>query len=252
MPTLSNTTRYGQNKSAKAPMPKRIYFAPYQTARWLHRWHGRCAVCGLACYQGVICQSCLSTIPRQLPPRQISIGTDAMTKTMRLYPISHYQYPINRLIARLKDHEDMQALMVLDALIRTLPKPQACHADNTIIIPVPTTTSRIRERGFDPVLLLAKQLAHHWQIPIWQGVVRHDGAAHQRGLDRQQRLTNIQGDFEMIAQVQATYAIVFDDVVTTGATIQAVAKALLVRQPTLKLMAICMAHGSSSMGLPTV
>lgn len=253
MPTLPNMTNVGQSKSAKAPVPKRIYFVPYQTARWLHRLHGRCAVCGLARHQGVICQACQSVIPQRVPARQLTLDTAmTTTRTVRLYPVSYYQYPVNRLITRLKDHEDVVALMALGELLRTMPKPSVCHADNTVIIPVPTTASRIRQRGFDPVLLLAKHLAHQWQLPIWQGLIRHGGKVHQRGLDKQARMANIQGDFEMIGRVQATYAIIFDDVATTGTTMQAIAKAVLAKQPTLKLMAICMAHGSPMMGLPVV
>lgn len=140
-------------------------------------------------------------------------------------------------------------MLALYALLAKLPRPKGCTAQNTVIMPIPTTKSRIRERGFDPVLILAKFLAWHWQLPLWQGMARHDGMRHQRGLDREARLTNTQADFYLLAPVPARQVIIFDDVVTTGATMASAAKVLLDGAPKPNMIAVCLAHGSADFRL---
>ena len=87
-------------------------------------------------------------------------------------------------------------MLALYALIAHLPKPDYCHAGNTVILPIPTTQERMRQRGFDPVAILAK---FFWRgtgnYHFGRGVARHDGKRHQRGLTRHERLVNTQTDF---------------------------------------------------------
>lgn len=168
-----------------------------------------------------------------------------LDRSFYLYCATFYQYPINHAINRFKDHEDLSAFMVLLHAIHQLPKPVGCHQHNTVLVPIPTTDKRLMRRGFDPVMMLIKALSHHWGLPIWQGLYRVDDTDHQRGLDRQSRLDNIQDAFIMNAPPPVPQVILFDDVATTGATLKAAAATMWAYSLDVKLLAVCVAHGSA-------
>lgn len=227
--------------------PKRVWAPPYYGSMLLARWRRRCTICQRSHDEpALICQACLAQIPLKIAPVKISLSEHTH---LPLYAISHYQYPVNALITRYKDHEDSEALMALIGLIHTLPPPKLCHPSTTVIIPIPTTAHRLQERGFYPVLSLAKHLAKHWRLPIWLGLKRRDGKLHQRGLDRQARLQNPKSDFYLAAKLPVQQVILFDDVATTGATLAAAAGVIKERHPTAKILAVCMAHGTAAFGL---
>lgn len=96
-----------------------------------------------------------------------------------------------------------------------------------LIIPVPTATTRIRQRGFDQARLLARELAKYARQPCINALVRQN-QAHQVGASRQQRLQQLAGAFRVTKprQVKNAYILLIDDVVTTGATLEAAAAAL--------------------------
>ncbi|SIR72665.1 comF family protein [Moraxella cuniculi DSM 21768] len=251
-----------QKSAPDNPVVWTVQYVHYQMAVWLHRLHRHCSICGQRqSVAQLICQHCMARIATKLAPESIPLDmvgdldgrpsanqSDNVAATwLRVYPISYYQYPINFLIKKFKENEQLTALLALYGLIMTLPKPIGCHAKNTVILPIPTTTSRIRRRGFNPVLTLAKCLAKHWGLPIWQGVARHDDSQSQRGLDRKQRLNNTM-DFYLCQAIPACQVIIFDDVLTTGATMASVARLLRGQNDKVRLLGVCLAHGTPKHG----
>ena len=98
---------------------------------------------------------------------------------------------------------------------------------DTLVISVPSTTSRIRERGYDHAKLLARDVAAHISLVQDSPVVRL-GQAHQFGASRRVRLAQLQDAFLVTrsAAVKGKQILLIDDVVTTGATLEALAKIL--------------------------
>lgn len=100
--------------------------------------------------------------------------------------------------------------------------------DVDFIIPVPLGSKRFQERGYNQVLLLARPLAWNLDIPLKrQALSRVRETRSQVGLSREERIVNVQNAFD--AKKQVVYGkriLLMDDVVTTGATINACAKAL--------------------------
>ncbi len=99
------------------------------------------------------------------------------------------------------------------------------------LVPVPLSSKRERQRGFNQSAKLAWALAEHWRLPVWCDVlrrVRHTQT--QTRLTPGDRLRNVSGAFA--AQTSArnvllgSHVIVVDDVVTTAATLNACAAAL--------------------------
>ncbi|UNU73744.1 ComF family protein [Moraxella nasovis] len=186
-----------------------------------------------------LCETCHNLTTWQVPMAKIPTSN----RKLPLFAASFYQYPINHALNAFKDKEHLPSFLMLIHALNLLPKPEGASRHNTVIIPVPTTNQRLKHRGFNPTLALARYLSYHWKIPVWQGVVRIDDASHQRGLDRDKRLKNIKNAFYVSKVLSVKQAVLFDDVVTTGATLSAMASALWQTDPDLKMLAVCVAHG---------
>jgi len=95
-----------------------------------------------------------------------------------------------------------------------------------VVLAVPLHPSRLRERGFNQALELARHCAHDLDVPLRRGLCRRLRAtAVQSTLDRRRRHGNLRGAFAS-AGVPRHVALV-DDVMTTGSTVAEVTRALL-------------------------
>ena len=88
---------------------------------------------------------------------------------------------------------------------------------------MPLHPQRARERGFDQAGWLARRLARRLGVPLVRAE-RHRDTPSQRGLDRGERRRNVRGVFRVEAPLPARVALL-DDVMTTGATLNALALA---------------------------
>lgn len=95
------------------------------------------------------------------------------------------------------------------------------------IVPVPLHSTRLRERGFNQALELARPIARGWNVPILANhVYRARATAPQSQLDLKTRLTNVRGAFAVKRPIQARHVAIIDDVVTTGSTVTEMARIL--------------------------
>lgn len=104
-------------------------------------------------------------------------------------------------------------------------------AGGDLLVPVPVHASRARERGFDQAELLAEVVARDLGLPMLAAVERGRATVAQFHLDRAARSVNVRGAFRVrpvaAGQVVGRWAILIDDVVTTGSTLAECATALL-------------------------
>ncbi len=97
-----------------------------------------------------------------------------------------------------------------------------------IIVPMPLHWRRRWERGFNQSELLAREIGRRWNIPVRKAVRRVRPTAPQAGLTNAKRRANVAGAFGLKRRVRLEGArvLLLDDVLTTGATAAACARAL--------------------------
>ncbi|HYQ47947.1 MAG TPA: phosphoribosyltransferase family protein, partial [Thermodesulfovibrionales bacterium] len=96
------------------------------------------------------------------------------------------------------------------------------------IIPVPLTHDGLRERGFNQSLLLGYHLAKKKRLPLNIDILRKvQNTAPQVGLSAKERTANVRTAFVCTGRVADMNILLIDDVMTTGATVNACAKQLL-------------------------
>lgn len=136
-----------------------------------------------------------------------------------------YAAPVDRLLPRFKFHDDLAAGALLAQLMAQAfadaPRPGA-------LVPLPLHRARLRVRGYDQALELARPLARALDLPLAAGaLVRTRATAPQSRLDADARRRNVRDAFAVRADAALpAHVALVDDVMTTGATLRAAAHAL--------------------------
>ena len=97
-----------------------------------------------------------------------------------------------------------------------------------LVVPVPLSPSRLRDRGFNQATLLAEQVADSVHGRLTPNVLTRRNRPAQSTLSATARLANMAGVFACAApgEVRGKRVLLVDDVVTTGATVSACADTL--------------------------
>lgn len=201
-------------------------------------WPPRCLLCGETGRQGRdLCRECDDDLPWNrraclrcalpLPSSESACGHCLRHPPLvdQTHAALVYAFPVDRLLPRLKFHADLACGRLLSQLMieafAALPRPDA-------LIPLPLHRSRLRARGYDQTLELARPLARAFALPLLDGaLIRRRGTPPQSRLDAAARRRNLRGAFAVAPAVPLpAHVAVIDDVVTTGATLHAAALAL--------------------------
>ncbi len=136
-----------------------------------------------------------------------------------------YAFPVNRLIGRFKYRgERVYGRPLAEMLAEQLANTGTCYPD--CLLPVPMHAERQRQRGFNQAEEIALWLSDRLTIPVRRNsLTRTRQANPQSALSRRQRQRNLRGAFRVQGSLPAHVAVV-DDVVTTGATIEEIARIL--------------------------
>ena len=137
-----------------------------------------------------------------------------------------YASPLKEIIAHLKFHGNLSyAPLLAQTFINSLK-----HRKNNLpecIIPVPLHQQRLRERGFNQALELAQIISKQLHIPLDYSLCQRNKATpYQSGLSAKQRKQNLKNAFAMKKSHNYKHVAIFDDVVTTGTTVNELAKEL--------------------------
>jgi ComF family protein len=201
-----------------------------------------CILCGADGHRGLdLCPGCLADLPRirhgcprcGLPVTQGGGERAPCGQCQRRPPAFDaclaplvYARPVSDLIGGFKFRGDLAAGRLLGELLAgelaeaTVEMPQA-------IVPVPLHRRRLRERGYNQALELARVLARRLDVPLATGACRRVAATRQQAeLDHRQRRRNVRGAFRAAAAGVPDRLALVDDVVTTGSTVSEIARVL--------------------------
>lgn len=156
--------------------------------------------------------------------------------------LGRYEGLLQELIHRFKYGRDVTVGNRLGRLMAEHPYPAVDLSVPRLILPVPLHPRRLRERGFNQAVLLAKHLAARLRIPLdVMSLRRSRDTESQTNLDRVSRAENVRGGFhlEKDGAVEGKNVLLIDDVYTTGNTVKECAGVL-------------MTHGASSVSVITL
>jgi ComF family protein len=201
-----------------------------------------CAVChGWGTHR--VCAECISRfVPEVIRCRRCALrapaGYDECGACLihpppfeRTIAAVEYGHPWDGLITRFKFHD---ALDLTNALVhRMLEAIRADrHATPDLLLPMPLSDARLRERGYNQAWELTRRLAESFNCAIDSSLLlRVKHTPHQLALHPEQRVDNVHGAFAIeprrMAEIRGRRVTLVDDVMTTGATAAEAARTLL-------------------------
>ena len=168
----------------------------------------RCPRCALPSPRGEPCGRCLAQPP-------------AFDRTVAALS---YAFPADVLVHALKFRHELALAPLLGALLgRALSAAQAGPV--SCVVPVPLSRARLRERGFNQALEIARAFSDRARLEPGLLERARDTRA-QFDLPWSERQRNVRGSFRVAGPVAGLNVAVVDDVMTTGATLEEVARTL--------------------------
>jgi ComF family protein len=198
---------------------------------------GSCFLCRGAA-RGALCPACsaeLPRLPRQRCPRCALPAPGGQTcgrcladppRYDRTIAALAYHFPADALVHALKFRGELALAEFLGSLL-ALDIPEEELKGITHVVPVPLSARRLRERGFNQAVEVARALARRAGRPVELELLeRSRDTAPQLDLPWADRRKNVRGAFATARALLGAHVAVVDDVMTTGATLDEAAGAL--------------------------
>lgn len=170
--------------------------------------HARCPICAVPLPQTEICGECLRDPP-------------AFDSAQAVFD---YAYPIDGLLVAYKFAAQLSLANLFAQKILTR---LDCETLPDVIVPMPLHPERLKQRGFNQALEIARSVARQLSIPIDRtSCARVRATPAQVGLTREERLKNMRGAFYCAGNFEGARVAIIDDVMTSGASANALSKQL--------------------------
>lgn len=190
-----------------------------------------CAACGTprrGLGGGGLCRACWSALPLldaasacsacALPEASPLCRACTLEPPLvgRTIAVARYEGVARRLVHALKFRgHDILAAPAAERMAAAA-RPLAAGLD--AVVPVPSTSRRNRDRGYDPGRLLAEEVARLLRLPLRAVLSRTREAAPQSSVPAAERRRNVRGAFRAADGARGRRLLLVDDVMTTGAT----------------------------------
>lgn len=211
-----------------------VYWVKKIAARFLSM---RCPLCGMTSHHAGCCHACENALPwlNQVCARcGLSLVSDLSVcgKCLQHPPIYdntialfRYDSPVDHLILSIKFSKNLVHARILGEMMSE--KFRAYYANSPLpdlILPVPLHHQRLRERGFNQAVEIARPIAKKFKIPLsLHDCMRLIETKPQATVSAQKRKRNIKKAFGLRRPLNVDHVVILDDVVTTGSTVNELA-----------------------------
>ncbi|WP_313950311.1 ComF family protein [Accumulibacter sp.] len=194
-----------------------------------------CLLCGAASGRCLLCAACEADLPRlpgqrcprcALPTPHGEVCGRCLAKPPyydRALVAFRYAFPLDKLVQSFKYGHRL-------ALGRYFGRQLAALTGESLadlIVPLPLHPQRLRQRGFNQALELARPVGKAWQMPIdVRSCQRIRDTPAQADLPWRERAKNVRGAFHCAADFTGKRLLLVDDVMTTGASLGELAQTL--------------------------
>jgi ComF family protein len=194
-----------------------------------------CRLCWLKCrpLPAPRCPRCWSPVPADREPSPVCRTCREWPPSVRAIRSAYLMTDVpRRLVHALKYRGWEAAAAPMAARMAAMDFPVDVEAESEIVIPVPTSAARMRQRGYNQAELLARGLAARTGRRVDAGaLVRTRQTGTQTALHPGERRANVARAFavpnDRAADLRGEHVMVVDDVWTTGATVLACVHALM-------------------------
>lgn len=211
---------------------------------WLENWQAQriCLLCHRTTPSGQrLCPDCIGDLPANshpcahcavpLPPHRGLVCGRCLGPTAAITPRvrAPYRYapPVDFIVQRLKFGGSLPCAPAMAELLFEHLRAERIAAPD-LIVPVPLHPRRLRERGFNQALEIAKPLARWLRRPLdHRCCIRTRHTERQSGLAGRERRRNVRGAFLVYRPLGAQRVVIIDDVVTTGSTVGELTRVLI-------------------------
>jgi ComF family protein len=178
--------------------------------------------------QAIFCSECTKNI-FPIVSKKIDITP---TISVTVFALSDYKDPLKKLILA-KGWSDTLASYQMGQLLSEMPALQQLDCD--VVVPIPLHWTRYAWRGFNQAQEIARVIHKKKKIPMVLALKRVKKTAFQATLVASMRVTNLKEAFELnsinVHDFKDKHILLVDDLMTTGSTIHAAIKKLLVLKP---------------------
>ena len=230
-----------------SPKPQRHIKAWLQTLL-ANAYTQDCLLCAAESNSGILCSACAADLPRQVHnacPRCASatLNGEICGRCLSKPPhfdttaaIFAYQFPVDKLIQAFKYAQRLALSHYFGEQLAALATSRLMDQIN-LVMPLPLAKERLRERGFNQALELARPVAKALRVPLEVNICqRLRNTKAQTQLPWREREKNIRNAFHCSQDLSYQRILLIDDVMTTGASANECAR-------TLKL------HGAASVNI---
>lgn len=175
------------------------------------------------------CPRCAVRLPPSLPPGSECGACQIKAPAFdRCHALSPYAFPMPELISWFKFKGLLSSGAALASLLGAQLSPHWESHRPDALIPVPLHPARLRTRGFNQSLELARRLASPLRLHVEPELcLRRRNTPAQKGLDARERAKNLRGAFQVKdPPTHWQYVVLVDDVVTTMTTVNEITRLL--------------------------